>query len=181
MLIVGAVLAILIGLAHSYLGEKYILIHLFRMENLPMIGGSDWFTKRTLRFAWHLTTIAWWGFAAIMLVLANPNNYSQKFVLIITATVFAVSSIISAAFTNGTHLSWIVFLSIAAICFFAPVGLIIGQTKRRYVNSCKILKRVILHAKYRLFRQYPQSRQKLMRDWTVRSLNILAGIQTCTH
>ncbi len=27
------------------------------------------FTKRTLRFAWHLTTVAWWGAAAALLAL----------------------------------------------------------------------------------------------------------------
>jgi hypothetical protein len=24
-----------------------------------------------LRFAWHITTVAWWGFAAILLLLAR--------------------------------------------------------------------------------------------------------------
>ncbi|MBA7630226.1 MAG: hypothetical protein GH143_08270 [Calditrichaeota bacterium] len=49
-LIVGAVLTFAIGLAHSYLGERYILIRLFRRSNLPQLFGSDDFTKRTLRF-----------------------------------------------------------------------------------------------------------------------------------
>lgn len=54
----AAVLLLLIGLAHSYLGERYIFVRLFRLE-LTKLFGSDWFTERTLRFAWHLTTVAW--------------------------------------------------------------------------------------------------------------------------
>jgi len=59
MLLIGSLLLILIGFIHSILGEKYILIRLFRRDNLPHLMGSDWFTKRTLRFAWHITTLAW--------------------------------------------------------------------------------------------------------------------------
>ena len=68
MLIAAASLAFLIGLAHSYLGERYILIRLFRRE-LPRLFGSDDFTKQTLRFVWHLTTVSWWGLAAILVAL----------------------------------------------------------------------------------------------------------------
>ena len=73
MLLIGTILLLIIGLIHSYLGEKYLLIRLFRRDNLPKLLGSDWFTKRVLRFAWHLTTLAWWGFSAILYVLSNPT------------------------------------------------------------------------------------------------------------
>ncbi len=69
-LTIGAVLAFGIGLAHSYLGERYILIRLFKRGNLPHLFGSDDFTRRTLRFVWHVTTIAWWGLGAVMVVYA---------------------------------------------------------------------------------------------------------------
>ena len=58
MLIIGTILLLIIGIIHSYLGEKYILIRLFRREDLPKLLGGDWFTKRVLRFGWHLTTLA---------------------------------------------------------------------------------------------------------------------------
>ena len=60
------VLAVLLAAAHSYLGERYILIRLFRREDLPkLFGGGTEFTTRTLRFAWHLTSVAWIAFLAI--------------------------------------------------------------------------------------------------------------------
>jgi hypothetical protein len=83
LLSAAALLCMLIGVAHSYLGEKYILIRLFRRDNLPKLLGSDWFTKRTLRFAWHLTSIAWWGFAALLFTIAAEAGSEQAVVRII--------------------------------------------------------------------------------------------------
>ncbi len=72
-LVTAAVLVILTGLAHSILGERYILIRLFRRQELPE------FTKNTLRFAWHLTSVAWWGIASILLVLAYSGDAPPVF------------------------------------------------------------------------------------------------------
>lgn len=121
MLIGAATLAIIIGLIHSYLGERYILVRLFKRENLPKLFGSDWFTKRVLRFAWHLTTIAWWGFAAILYILSGSDENTHQQILITIAVVFLVSGVLSATFTKGRHLSWIIFWSISGICFYAAM------------------------------------------------------------
>ncbi len=117
MLLIATFLLLIIGVIHSFLGEKYLLIRLFRRDNLPKLLGSDWFTKRVLRFAWHLTTLAWWGFAAILFVFANPSVDIHREVLIIIAVVFALSGLVSFSFTRGKHLSWLLFFTIAVICF----------------------------------------------------------------
>lgn len=117
MLVTGAFLAIFIGLVHSYLGERYILIRLFKRE-LPKLLGSDWFTKRVLRFAWHLTTVAWFGFAAILFLLSNPGEYIQKQILMVIAGVFLVNGLVSASFTKGKHISWIFFWLISGLSFY---------------------------------------------------------------
>lgn len=118
MLYIACVLAVLIGLLHSVLGEKYILTRLFRRDNLPQLLGGDWFTKRVLRFARHLTTIAWWGFAAILFALASPGQNIHREVLLVVAVVFLVSGILSAAFTKGKHISWLIFWAISGISFY---------------------------------------------------------------
>jgi hypothetical protein len=118
MLLIGTVLLLIIGIIHSYLGEKYLLIRLFRRDDLPKLLGSDWFTKRVLRFAWHLTTLAWWGFSAILYVLSNPTVNVQNEILIIIAVVFALSGVVSLSFTRGKHLSWLFFFTIAAISYY---------------------------------------------------------------
>ncbi len=120
MLVTGAAVAFAIGLVHSWLGEKYILGRLFRRQDLPRLFGSDWFTRRTLRFAWHLTTIAWWGFGSILLVYAASDTGDTRGPVLVTISLtFLLSAIVAAGFTRGRHFSWIAFLVIAALCWFA--------------------------------------------------------------
>lgn len=114
--VVAAFLTLAIGVAHSWLGERYILGRLFRRQNIPHLLGSDVFTKRTLRFAWHLTTIAWFGAAALLLVLASyPLDASARMLSGVIAATFLVSGVVALAGSRGRHLSWIVFLLIAAL------------------------------------------------------------------
>ena len=119
MLEFAAGLTFLIGLAHSVLGERYILVRLFRRDNLPKLLGSDLFTKGTLRFAWHLTTIAWWGFAVILVALSDDSTNMKTAVLYIISVVFFVSGLMSAGFTRLKHLSWTIFFLIAGLSAYA--------------------------------------------------------------
>jgi hypothetical protein len=122
MLLVGSFLLLLIGFIHSYLGEKYILIRLFKRDNLPKLLGSDWFTKRVLRFAWHLTTLAWWGFAAILFFLSNPSDNAHAQILVTIAIVFALSGVVSLLFSRGKHLSWLFFFCVSAINIYSAIS-----------------------------------------------------------
>ena len=110
---IAAIILICIGLVHSYLGERYILMRLFKRDNIPHLFGSDHFTKGTLRFCWHVMSFAVFGFAAILLHTPSHN----AFVLQVIAWVFSMSAVLSFYFTKGKHLSWIAFLAIAALCF----------------------------------------------------------------
>jgi len=121
MLIIGTLLLLIISIVHSYLGEKYLLIRLFRRKDLPKLLGSDWFTKRLLRFAWHLTTLAWLGFAAILYVLSKPSVNVQREILIIIAAVFVLSGMVSLLFSRGKHLSWLFFFTIAATSYYGAI------------------------------------------------------------
>lgn len=98
-----------VSLAHSYLGERYLLIRLFRRADLPRLRGSDLFTKRTLRFAWHLTTVAWWGAAAAMLAVGAGSPRVAVQALSVT---FLLSGIVTLVASRGRHLAWPVFLLI---------------------------------------------------------------------
>ena len=118
LLYIAAFLAVAIGIAHSYLGEQYILTRLFRRDDLPKLFGSAEFTIRTLRFAWHLTTVAWWGFAAILILLANHSVNSRTIGLVIGCT-FLVHFAIALLGSRGKHLSWLVFLAIGILAIYA--------------------------------------------------------------
>ena len=117
MLIIAAMLASGIGLLHSYLGEKYILIRLFR-QSLPKLFGDDRFTRQTMRFAWHVLSVAWFGFAAV-LILLHLEIASRVNVLNTVATTFAVTAAVVFFASRGKHLSWLVFAAISIICYIA--------------------------------------------------------------
>jgi len=114
-LLIAAGLATLLAVAHSYLGERYILIRLLRREDLPKLFGGVEFTKHTLRFAWHLTSIAWIGLAALITVLAYSANDADRMQAHLISGVFAISGIVALVGSRGRHLSWVVFFAIAAL------------------------------------------------------------------
>ena len=119
MLIVAAILCFGIGLAHSVLGERYILVRLFRGSRIPPLFGGEFFTKRTLRFAWHLTTIAWWGLGYLLLAVSLGSGDSAPVVLRTVAAVFFVSGALAVVASKGKHLSWVVFWAIVALCMLS--------------------------------------------------------------
>lgn len=118
MLTVAVILLFLTGLAHSYLGERYILMRLFRRENLPKMFGSTDFTTGTLRFVWHLLTVVWWGIA-ILILLAMDEPLQTRVVLQVFSAVALVSGVFPLYFTRGRHLSWVVFFAVAALLWLA--------------------------------------------------------------
>lgn len=118
LLVLAAFLAAATAAAHSWLGERYILVRLLRRTDLPRLFGDDSFTRQTLRFAWHLTSVAWVGFAAVLLLVGGVlgNVPVGSGLLIIVAATFLVSAALAVVFTRARHLSWVVFLTIAALC-----------------------------------------------------------------
>lgn len=117
-LYIAAFLIAAIGFAHSYLGERYLLVRLFRRNDLPKLFGSSEFTVRTLRFAWHITSVAWLGLAAVLVLLAHPPVAPPAIGLAIGVT-FLAHSAIAFGGSRGKHYSWIVFLAIGAITIYA--------------------------------------------------------------
>lgn len=114
MLFLASVLVFVTGLAHSFLGERYILVRLFRSQQLPKLFGGTAFTKGTLRFAWHVTTVAWWGLACL-LFLAARDTLTRDQMLTVIGTTALVSSGLPIYFTRGRHLSWLVFLLVGGL------------------------------------------------------------------
>ena len=114
----AAVLTVAIAVAHSVLGERYILIRLFRRDSLPKLFGGTEFTRQTLRFAWHITSLAWLGFAALLVALAQPSISRTALGSIIGVT-FVAHGLISLVASKGRHLSWPVFLAIGLLAYFA--------------------------------------------------------------
>jgi hypothetical protein len=119
LLFLAAALALLLAAAHSYLGERYILIRLLRRTDLPRLFGGAEFTKHTLRFAWHLTSLAWAGFAALLAVQAVAPAESWRAEGQVISATFALSGFAALVGSRGRHLSWVAFFVIAALVWLA--------------------------------------------------------------
>lgn len=118
MLLTAALLTALIGLVHSILGEIKILRPLLAEENRNGILKSA-FVRGVLRFAWHITTVAWFGFAAILAAMALTTTDEQGTVVMgIVALTFLVSGTVALVASRGRHWSW--------LGFFAIAGLVLG-------------------------------------------------------
>ncbi len=114
VLIVAALGAVGIGLVHSILGEQGIV--------KPVLNRMDWagvppdadFLNRTVRFAWHITTLAWIGLAVILLAPLVGMEADPAFAPLTIAVTFLVTGIVTLIASKGRHLAWIVFFIIAA-------------------------------------------------------------------
>ncbi|MEO7917622.1 MAG: hypothetical protein ABIR16_08255 [Dokdonella sp.] len=116
MLYVAALLITGLGIAHSILGERFILIRLFRRANLPKLFGSTDFTIRTLRFAWHFTTVLALGIAVLLVRIAKTPN-AMPLASTIGWTLLG-SGLLPLIHTRGHHLAWLVlFVAGGCVCW----------------------------------------------------------------
>lgn len=119
LLYVAALLLVVIGIGHSYLGERYVLTRLFRHVELPRLAGSSQYMRRILRVAWHVTSIAWWGLAAIVIMLAQPSPTPYALDVAVGATSLATSVTILVG-SRGKHVvAWVLFLVVGVITIYA--------------------------------------------------------------
>jgi len=119
MLLFAAVLAVAVAVAHSWLGERYIIRRLLRRSDLPRLFGDDSFTRATIRYAWHLTTVAWFGLAGVLVVLSGSTQRLTPTLLFVVAGAFFASALLAIVSTRARHLSWIVFVIIGTLCLAA--------------------------------------------------------------
>ena len=119
--LLAALLCVALGVAHSYLGERFILIRLFRRTDIPKLFGGTEFTIRTLRFAWHLTSVAWWGIGTLFFLMAQ-GPLSSSTVASTFAVVFLLSAGVTLIASRGRHLAWPVFLVVGLIALYGSTA-----------------------------------------------------------
>jgi hypothetical protein len=110
-------LCVLIGITHSYLGETRILIPMYAQFKLPILKGSDRATKNVLRFAWHLTSVAWAGLGGVLFAAASPARDPMAWALRIIAVTFAIHAVVTVGASRGRHYAWIIFTAIAVLAW----------------------------------------------------------------
>lgn len=113
LLLAAALIAIATVLVHSILGE-WLIIGRLQAKLLPSVRGSRTITLRTLRFAWHITTVLGLGIALILLhqaKLAAPD----VFVLRCLMLTFFASFLVALLGSRARHPSWIAFIAMAVL------------------------------------------------------------------
>jgi len=109
-LFVAAGTTIFIAAAHSYLGEKRIFPRLFNRRDPPKLSGSAALMRSIVRWAWHLTSLAWVALAAILIALLNDPSQLPQSVGAIVATYLAIGAVVTFVTTRGRHIAWPFFL-----------------------------------------------------------------------
>ena len=116
LLWVAALLLVTCGVIHSYLGETLLFPRLFALPDLPLFRHDRRFTEAVLRYAWHLTSFAWWGMAAAIAVMPLAADM-HRVGRILGATVFLTGVVI--VFTCGVrHPGWLLFLTAGACVLY---------------------------------------------------------------
>lgn len=116
-LLSAALLIFALGAAHSWLGERRLIGPLLAPERRTGLLERSAFARQVLRFAWHLTTLAWWAFAALLWVMARlPSDQQGWAALALVSATFFVSGIVTLVVSHGRHLAWPVFFAIALLC-----------------------------------------------------------------
>lgn len=112
----AAVLTVVVGIVHSWLGEIRIITPLVAGPQRAPLMEQSAFARKIVRFAWHITTLAWWGFAAILAAFATgPLGGHDRIVLAAIAVTFAVSGLVSFIISRGRHIGWPLFLAICGL------------------------------------------------------------------
>lgn len=95
----------LLALLHSALGERLLLRPLFAAGLGPTPIGAS-LARRTLRFAWHLTSVAWLALAWLAVRVGPPE-------LAVVGAMMTASGAIALVAARGRHFAWALLRSAA--------------------------------------------------------------------
>ena len=118
-LMAAGVMAFIVGLVHSMVGEILIFRGLRSRGIVPTDGGQLLRERhvRILWASWHLVTVLGWCLAAVLVWLAQDPSRSESHQFIGRA--IAAAMLVSAAFvfvgTKGRHPGWVGLLGVAVL------------------------------------------------------------------
>jgi hypothetical protein len=125
-LAIAAVVAFLVGLAHSAIGEILIFRRLRQGDFVPTNGGSLLKERhvRILWASWHVLTVFGWCIAATLLWLSLPSSSANSAGFFEQAVVVAM--LVGAALvffgTKARHPGWIGLIAVAVLVWLGRVG-----------------------------------------------------------
>jgi hypothetical protein len=118
----AGILAFIIGLTHSVLGEIHIFSRMRRGGMIPIKGGV--LGERHVRIlwaSWHVLTVLGWGMAALLIWLSLQLTHSHATLVLqyaVTLSMF-LGSVLVLVGTKAKHPGWVGLLgvSVLVICW----------------------------------------------------------------
>ncbi|MBL8590271.1 MAG: hypothetical protein JNK46_17185 [Methylobacteriaceae bacterium] len=116
LLLLAAAFMAGLAVAHSLLGEKWLIGPLVAEETRAGLLVRSRFALRVLRFAWHLTSVAFLGLAAPLVVYAFAaiDAPARLALRLVGASLLVMGAVVLAS-SRGRHLAWPFFLGAGAI------------------------------------------------------------------
>ncbi len=123
IMIAAGILALLVSIVHSVLGEILIFRHLRDGSLIPTMSAPP-LRRRHIRIiwaTWHLATVFGLSFGVVLLQLASEPNGLALQTLIKNAAIFAFlgGSLLVLISTSGRHPGWIGLLGVAALVWLS--------------------------------------------------------------
>lgn len=123
MLEVAAVLLVLVGAMHSFMGGPNLIRPLMDKEDFPVVLGSQRNGRLTLWFGWHALTFFWWAQAIVLWRMADDTGLAGQTTLFAWSFACAAIGLTALIVSKGKHLSWVFFLPIAGLLGFAAINM----------------------------------------------------------
>ncbi len=121
-LLAAGIIAILVGIVHSVLGEVLIFRFLRQGTLVPTLARPP-LQERHVRIiwaSWHIASCFGWAIAAVLLGLANePASTSTTLITQYISIGMAISAILVLIATRGRHPGWIGLLAVAVLCWMS--------------------------------------------------------------
>ena len=119
LLATAAILALVTGVVHSFLGERLIFRHLRVSSIVPTLPAPPLQNRhvRILWATWHLASVLAWAFAGLLWQLARASlpSLSAQSVLMAAAAGFIAGSLLVLFATRGRHPGWIALAVVGAL------------------------------------------------------------------
>ena len=112
LLYVAAIVIVIISITHSVLGELRIFPRLFASDKVSP------FIRSIVRWAWHITSLAWIGFAYLLFAIAMGHTPDAVALSRIVAVVFGLTGVVTFVTTRGRHIAWPLLTIVALASWF---------------------------------------------------------------
>jgi len=128
LLLIAAATLFFIGTMHTVLaewrGDRRLVRRIVQSTLFDAGDAQDLLARQIVRLAWHLTSLAWCGIAAVLAYLSFVEQTRPVVVTIrILAIAFLFHAVLSLTLTRGRHPSWYLFLIVSALSFLGTVSL----------------------------------------------------------